>query len=105
MLKIFKNYESDVSIMDDFEFYEDRQKMMQERKARQQASQSPAPANPGNEFRSPQPITAESIKQMPLSFAQVLKLEDGSVLQNSTADKGGPVNHSEDPNKRTSGPL
>ncbi|XWS16587.1 hypothetical protein CRYUN_Cryun34aG0101500 [Craigia yunnanensis] len=36
MLNIFRSYETDMSILDDFDFYEDRQKAMQERKARQQ---------------------------------------------------------------------
>ncbi|KAE8688228.1 YTH domain-containing family protein 2 [Hibiscus syriacus] len=38
VLSIFKSYETDMSILDDFDFYEDRQKAMQERKARQQAT-------------------------------------------------------------------
>jgi YTH domain-containing family protein len=32
MLKIFKNYSNKTSVLDDFEFYESRQKVMQDRK-------------------------------------------------------------------------
>lgn len=34
MLNIFKNYASKTSILDDFEFYESRQKVMQEKRIR-----------------------------------------------------------------------
>lgn len=36
MLNILKNYEACSSILDDFDFYEERQKAMEERKAGQQ---------------------------------------------------------------------
>ena len=35
MLTIFKNYASSMSILDDFDFYENRQKIMQEKRIRQ----------------------------------------------------------------------
>lgn len=35
MLMIFKNYASSTSILDDFDFYENRQKIMQEKRIRQ----------------------------------------------------------------------
>lgn len=35
MLSIFKNYAARTSILDDFEFYESRQKVMQDKKIRQ----------------------------------------------------------------------
>lgn len=38
MLKIFKNYEANSSILDDFEFYEKRQKALQEMKVNRQSS-------------------------------------------------------------------
>lgn len=34
MLNIFKNYPAKTSILDDFDFYESRQKVMQEKKIR-----------------------------------------------------------------------
>ncbi|CAM6103055.1 unnamed protein product [Calypogeia fissa] len=39
MLNIFKSYASKTSILDDFQFYESRQRAMQEKRARQQAQQ------------------------------------------------------------------
>jgi hypothetical protein len=39
MLSIFKSYASTTSILDDFQFYESRQRAMQEKRARQQAQQ------------------------------------------------------------------
>lgn len=42
MLKIFKEYEAQTSIVDDFEFYDDREKVLQERKNRQQVKSKPS---------------------------------------------------------------
>eukprot|EP01018_Ginkgo_biloba_P024330 Gb_17619 [translate_table: standard] len=53
MLKIFKDYVSKTSILDDFVFYEGRQKAMQEKRARQQAQQQQQKQGtfrPGSEF-------------------------------------------------------
>lgn len=36
MIKIFKDHSSKTCILDDFVFYEDREKMIQEKKAKQQ---------------------------------------------------------------------
>jgi ribosomal protein S21 len=36
MIKIFKEHSSKTCILDDFGFYEDREKMIQEKKAKQQ---------------------------------------------------------------------
>ena len=36
MLNIFKNFETNMPILDDFDYYEERQRAMQDRKARQQ---------------------------------------------------------------------
>lgn len=38
MLSILKNYTSNTSILDDFDFYENRQKIMQEKRIRQSFS-------------------------------------------------------------------
>lgn len=37
LLKIFNDYDARISIVDDFEFYDDRERSLKERKARQQA--------------------------------------------------------------------
>lgn len=73
ILNIFKNYETDTSILDDFDFYEDRQKAMQERKARQQASLMVVG---GNEHRNTVTLSSDFIKQMSKSYAQVVRLDD-----------------------------
>ncbi|KAF8407373.1 hypothetical protein HHK36_006504 [Tetracentron sinense] len=76
VLNIFKNHETDTSILEDFDFYEDRQKAMQERKARQQASLMAAPVGGGNKQRNPVSLPNDFIMQMPKSFAQAVRLED-----------------------------
>lgn len=38
MLKIFKEHDADTSILDDFIFYNERERSLQEKKARQQGS-------------------------------------------------------------------
>lgn len=49
MLKIFKDYISKTSILDDFLFYENRQKAMQEKRARQQIQQQQKQFRSGSE--------------------------------------------------------
>ncbi|XP_050382188.1 YTH domain-containing protein ECT1 isoform X2 [Argentina anserina] len=77
MLNIFKNYETEMSILDDFDFYEDRQKAMQERKARQQASLITSVVGE-NEHRNAVQIPTDFIKHMSKSFAQVVRLDEGT---------------------------
>ncbi|KAM6562858.1 hypothetical protein CsatB_022856 [Cannabis sativa] len=91
MLKIFKNYETDMSILDDFDFYEDRQKAMQERKARQQASVVGVGVANENEHRNSVAISGGFIKQMSKSFAQVVRLDDGSK-EPSLVERATPAN-------------
>jgi hypothetical protein len=69
MLGIFKNYESHSSILDDFQFYEERQKVMQVRKSRPQASMVSAPVA-GISERNPVPFSNDLIKKMSKSFAE-----------------------------------
>ncbi|MED6112793.1 hypothetical protein PIB30_064950 [Stylosanthes scabra] len=78
MLTILKNYETDVSILDDFDFYEDRQKAMQERKARQQSSMMAVGLVGESEHRNPANIGGDFVKQMSKSFAQVVRLDEGN---------------------------
>uniref|UniRef100_A0A2P2JRB1 YTH domain-containing family protein n=1 Tax=Rhizophora mucronata TaxID=61149 RepID=A0A2P2JRB1_RHIMU len=86
MLNIFKNYETDMSILDDFEFYEDRQKAMQERKARQQASLTAVGVVGENEHLNAVALSNDFIKQMPKSFAQVVCLDE-PVNEANAADR------------------
>lgn len=87
ILNIFKNYETDTSILDDFDFYEDRQKAMQERKARQQASLMVVG---GNEHRNTVTLSTDFIKQMSKSYAQVVRLDDCGK-DGTMPDRAGPA--------------
>ncbi|KAF9668412.1 hypothetical protein SADUNF_Sadunf14G0000800 [Salix dunnii] len=78
MLNIFKNYESDTSIVDYFDFYEDRQKAMQDRKARQEASLMAVGVGGESEHRNAVTLPTDIIKQMSKSFAQVIRLYESS---------------------------
>ncbi|KAE8690851.1 YTH domain-containing family protein 2 [Hibiscus syriacus] len=74
MINIFKNYESRSSILDDFHFYEERQKAMLERKARQLTTlvasdlvrDAPNLVSLPNDF----------VKKMSKSFSEVLLLNE-----------------------------
>ncbi|KAG8639979.1 hypothetical protein MANES_13G011300v8 [Manihot esculenta] len=77
MLKIFKNYESHSSILDDFHFYEERQKAMQARKSRQQQQSSLVPTSViGDGEQSPVSISNDFIKKMSKSFAEALSVNE-----------------------------
>ncbi|XP_012085690.1 YTH domain-containing protein ECT1 isoform X2 [Jatropha curcas] len=77
MLKIFKNYESHSSILDDFHFYEERQKAMQARKSRQhqQATLVSSPVIGDNE-QTPVSISNAFIQNMSKSFAEAVSLKE-----------------------------
>ncbi|XP_042377605.1 YTH domain-containing protein ECT2-like isoform X3 [Zingiber officinale] len=75
MLSIFKKHEYEASILDDFEFYEEREKAMQERKALQHRlsnSARPVPAAFGDDQRNPSSL----INQFSKNFAHALRLEE-----------------------------
>ena len=78
MLNIFKNYETDMSILDDFDYYEERQKAMQERKARQQAGLMAVGVVGDNEHINVVALSGDFIKQMSKSFTQVVRMDEGS---------------------------
>ncbi|KAF8109436.1 hypothetical protein N665_0095s0009 [Sinapis alba] len=78
MLKIFKNYDADTSILDDFEFYEEREKIIQERKARRQPSLLPSAVVESEDKPSSAALQTDLIKNMSKSFAQVVRLDEGS---------------------------
>jgi hypothetical protein len=77
MLKIFKDYVSKTSILDDFIFYEGRQKAMQEKRARQQVQQQRQGSQfrPGSEFNKLHPEES------------ALKAQDGRTGEASVEDK------------------
>lgn len=83
MLKIFKNYDADTSILDDFGFYEEREKIIQERKARRQPS---LPSAGENEHKpASAALPTDFIKNMSKSFAQVVRLDEGSKEASKTS--------------------
>ncbi|CAK7336167.1 unnamed protein product [Dovyalis caffra] len=75
MLGIFKNYESHSSILDDFHFYEERQKVMQVRKSRPQISMASTPVVGVGE-QKPIPYSNDLIKKMSKSFAEAVLLKE-----------------------------
>ncbi|KAJ0263931.1 Evolutionarily conserved C-terminal region 5 [Hirschfeldia incana] len=93
MLKIFKSYDAETSILDDFEFYEEREKIIQERKARRQPSLLPSGVV-GESEDKPSSATAlqtDLIKNMSKSFAQVVRLDEGSKEAGKTSPSPGAV--------------
>ncbi|XAR50701.1 hypothetical protein NMG60_11005099 [Bertholletia excelsa] len=64
MLKIFKDHDAETSILDDFNFYDEREKTLKERKARQRISST-----------KNSPVTDPSINQLSDNFAEALQLE------------------------------
>ncbi|PIN02884.1 putative high-glucose-regulated protein [Handroanthus impetiginosus] len=68
MLKIFKNHDADTSLLDDFNFYDEREKTLVERKAKHRASST------GNTTAT---LTTESINQLSDSLTDTLRLNDG----------------------------
>ncbi|KAJ8770841.1 hypothetical protein K2173_021756 [Erythroxylum novogranatense] len=76
MLNIFKIHETDMSILDDFDFYENRQKVMQERKARQHANLGAVGVISENEHTNAITLPSDFVKQMSKSFAQVVRLDE-----------------------------
>ncbi|XP_044505918.1 YTH domain-containing protein ECT1-like [Mangifera indica] len=78
MLNIFKNYETDLSILDDFDYYEDRQKALQERKSRQQASLMTVGVIGETDHRNAVTYSDDFVRQMSKSFAQVVRVDEGN---------------------------
>lgn len=67
-----------MSILDDFEFYEEKQKVMTERKARQQANMAPFGVTRENDVQNPVTLPSGLINQMTKSFAQVVRLDNNN---------------------------
>ncbi|KAK6131734.1 hypothetical protein DH2020_034531 [Rehmannia glutinosa] len=67
MLKIFKNHDPDTSLLDDFNFYDEREKASLERKAKQRASST------GNTTTAT--LATESINQLSDNLADTLRLD------------------------------
>ncbi|GKV16124.1 hypothetical protein SLEP1_g26812 [Rubroshorea leprosula] len=89
MLNIFKNYGSHSSILDDFSFYEERQKAIQERKSRQQASLATSPEDETTEPHNLVSLPNAIVKKMSKSFAEAV-LFNGDAKEYPTAGKVSP---------------
>ena len=70
MLKIFKDYEADTSLLDDFTFYDEREKALLEKKAKQRASVT------GNSTIA----LADPINQLSDNLADTLNLDGSKKL-------------------------
>ncbi|KAK8962870.1 hypothetical protein KSP40_PGU002542 [Platanthera guangdongensis] len=78
MLSILKKYDSDMSILDDFGFYEERQKAMQDRKVRQMQQQGlfpPSPTKASDAGQTTDSGSAELIRQISKNFCQMVRIE------------------------------
>ncbi|OIT03567.1 PREDICTED: YTH domain-containing family protein 3-like isoform X1 [Nicotiana attenuata] len=71
MLKIFKNYEADTSILDDFTYYDEKEKSLLEKKSKQRTLQ------PGSAAVT---TAADTISQLADSLAGTLNLESNKNL-------------------------
>ena len=67
MLTIFKNHEAETTILEDFDFYEQREKALQENR-RQQQPGSADPQKPAD--------TKEAVANMSDAFAKVIQLKE-----------------------------
>lgn len=76
MLKIFKNYEVYSSILDDFYFYEQRQRAMQERKTKHQPNPATPPATTVSEPPNPITLSNDFVKKMSKSFAEAVTVTE-----------------------------
>ncbi|KAJ3678389.1 hypothetical protein LUZ60_002192 [Juncus effusus] len=94
MLSIFKNHETDLSILEDFEFYEKREKLMQENRQHQQLHQLPPHQIPqlSSVAIVPDPMANNNVKgdlvigQISKSFAHVVRV--GENNNNNNNNKG-----------------
>lgn len=72
MLKIFKEHVSKTSILDDFAFYENRQKLMQEKRVKQQQIQKQV-------YISLSLVFCQSV-HLGFSYASLVTLMVGSII-------------------------
>lgn len=85
MLSIFKKHEADMSILDDFDFYEERQKAMQERKGRQQQLQSciagPVSSAAIGELQFSASKSGDVMNHIAKTFARVVQMEESKPTE------------------------
>ncbi|ONM04150.1 evolutionarily conserved C-terminal region 5 [Zea mays] len=98
MLKIFKNHDDDASILDDFEFYEEREKALQENKAR--LHQQHLPSSIVIEPKKPLTAPSDLVGHITKSFAEAVRLGEAKTVSHLTEKVSGgdpsiPVKHVE----------
>ncbi|KAL6859180.1 hypothetical protein ACP4OV_018182 [Aristida adscensionis] len=88
MLKIFKYHDDDASILDDFDFYEEREKALQENKARLH-HQQPLPNSTVVEPKKPLTVPTDLVGHITKSFAQAVRLGESKTLSSSVEKVSG----------------
>ncbi|PWA54528.1 YTH domain-containing protein [Artemisia annua] len=92
VIKIFKEHSSKQCILDDFEFYEDRQKKIQEKKAKQQQFQKQAwEGKPAIDEKIKEGIKADAAKSVDVVTALVNEVKLVNNVQNDVANGVGDV--------------
>ncbi|CAL5000604.1 unnamed protein product [Urochloa decumbens] len=87
MLKIFKNHDDDASILDDFDFYEEREKALQENKAR--LHQQHIPSSIAVEPKKPLTVPTDLVGHITKSFAQAVRLGEAKTVSPSAEKVSG----------------
>ena len=77
MLMIFKNHDADTSLLDDFNFYDEREKALLDRKAKQRATPT------GNTTDT---LTTDSINKLSDNLADALQLDGVKSLSNKDVE-------------------
>lgn len=80
MLNIFNNYEADSSILDDFDFYEKRHKVLQERKVNRQSNPVIMSVFGGNVLQHATSLSNGLEKKMSKSFVEALSLNKNAKV-------------------------
>ncbi|KAL6519259.1 hypothetical protein OROGR_018579 [Orobanche gracilis] len=71
MLKIFKGHDAETSLLDDFDFYDEREKSLMERKTKQRS---------GTTEKTSAPLANEPVSQLSDNLAGTLRLDGGKNL-------------------------
>jgi len=87
MLKIFKNHDDDASILDDFDFYEEREKALQENKAR--LHQQHISTSIAVEPKKPLTVPTDLVGHITKSFAQAVRLGESKTVSPSSEKASG----------------
>ncbi|TVU04584.1 hypothetical protein EJB05_47702 [Eragrostis curvula] len=87
MLNIFKSHDDEASILDDFDFYEEREKALLESKARLHQQQQHLPSSTVVEPKKPLTMPADLVGHITKSFAQAVRLGEAKTVSPS-AEKG-----------------